>query len=178
MVTLLGVVIEVPDGGLVFVSALGFHVVGGMTAVVSGTLAALSRKRRGRHPRAGHVYLAGLAVVAVSAVTMASLRGWDDAHLFVIALVAAGLGAAGWWSRRRRRPGWRRWHGIGMGGSFIALLTGFYVDNGARLPVWNLLPSWAFWLLPSLVGWPLTWWALRRNGGRGLAGQARQPGLP
>lgn len=178
MVTLLGVVIEVPDGGPVFLSALALHVVGGMTAVVSGTLAAFSRKRRGRHPRAGRVYLAALAVVAVSAVTMALIRGWEDAHLLVIALVAAGLGAAGWWSRRRRGPGWRRWHGIGMGGSFIALLTGFYVDNGARLPVWNLLPSWAYWILPSLVGGPLIWSALRRSGGRRLAGQARRPGLP
>ncbi|HYI05230.1 MAG TPA: hypothetical protein VD858_10095 [Reyranella sp.] len=178
MMTLLGVVIEVPDGGPVFVSALGLHVVGGMTAVISGTLAALSRKRRGRHPKAGYVYLAGLAVVAVSAVTMALIRGWEDAHLLVIALVAAGLGTAGWQARRRRRPGWRRWHGIGMAGSFIMLLTGFYVDNGARLPVWNLLPSWAYWLLPSLIGWPLTWLALRRNSGRPLAGQARRPGLP
>jgi len=171
-----GVDIEVSDGGPVFLTALGFHVLAGMTAVLSAIVAAFSRKRPGRHPTAGRVYLGGLAVLAASAVTMALIRGREDAHLFVIALVAAGLGLAGWQARRRRRPGWRRWHGIGMGGSFIAVLTGFYVDNAARLPVWNLLPSWTYWVLPSLIGWPLTWWALRRNGVVRPAGQLLRPG--
>jgi hypothetical protein len=49
-----------------------------------------------------------------------------------------------------------------MGGSYIALLTGFYVDNGAFLPVWDRLPHLTCWLLPSLIGEPLIWRALRR----------------
>ena len=49
-----------------------------------------------------------------------------------------------------------------MGGSYIALLTGFYVDNGRFLPLWDRLPHIAYWLLPSLIGVPLIWRALRR----------------
>jgi hypothetical protein len=51
-----------------------------------------------------------------------------------------------------------------MAGSYVALLTGFYVDNGSRLPLWDRLPPPAYWLIPVTVGVPLTWWALRRNG--------------
>ena len=50
-----------------------------------------------------------------------------------------------------------------MAGSYIALLTGFYVDNGPQLPLWNRLPHWSFWFLPAAVGIPLTWRALVRN---------------
>jgi hypothetical protein len=178
MLAVPGVVIEAPDGGPVFLVVLGFHVIGGMTGIVAGIVASFSRKRRGRHPAAGRVFLGGLAVVAASAVTMALIRGREDLHLLVIALVAATFGLLGWQARKRRRPGWRRWHGIGMGGAFITLVTGFYVDNGARLPVWNLLPSWTYWVLPSLIGIPLIWWAVRRNTARRPTGQAHRLGLP
>lgn len=33
-----------------------------------------------------------------------------------------------------------------LAGSYVALLTGFYVDNGERLPVWSQLPHLACWL--------------------------------
>jgi hypothetical protein len=49
-----------------------------------------------------------------------------------------------------------------MGGSYIALLTGFYVDNGPFLPLWNQLPHLTYWLLPSIIGVPLIWLALHR----------------
>lgn len=178
MLAVPGVDIEVPDGGPVFLVVLGFHVIGGLTAVGAGIVASFSRKRHGRHPAAGRVFLVGVAVVAASAVTMALIRGREDLHLLLIALVAAGFAWLGWRSRRRRRPGWRKWHGIGMGGAFIALLTGLYVDNGARLPLWNLLPSWMYWVIPSLVGVPLIWWAVRRNTVRRPTGQAHRIGLP
>ncbi len=145
-----------------FAIVLAVHVVAGLTCVVSGTLAATARKRAGRHPISGRVYLFGLGLVFVTATLMALMRWREDAHLFFIAVAAFGLGLFGFGARRRRRPGWPRWHGIGMGGSFVALLTGFYVDNGARLPVWDRLPHALYWLLPSAVGVPLIWWALHR----------------
>jgi hypothetical protein len=158
--TILG--LRVPDAGPLFLTALACHVLAGMTCVVSGALAATARKRSGRHPTAGHVYLWGIAAVFATASVMATMRWREDRHLFGIAVIAAGLALLGWRARMRRRSGWVRWHAIGLGGSYIALLTGFYVDNGPQLPLWDRLPPWMFWLLPSAVGIPLIWWALRR----------------
>src|SRR5438445_403162 len=103
--------VEIPDEGPVFVGVLAVHVVAGMTAVVAGAVAAFAPKRRGRHPRAGRVFLVALAPLTASAAVLAAMRWREDRHLFAIAVVAAGLGAAGWWVRRRR-PQWRLlWHG-------------------------------------------------------------------
>jgi hypothetical protein len=175
---------EIPDGGPVFLAALVVHVAAGLTAVVSGTVAAAARKRPGRHPGAGRVYLWALGAVFVTAAVMSALRWRENAHLFGIAVVASGLGLMG---RRARRGGgrhWPRWHAIGMGGSFVALLTGFYVDNGSRLPLWDRLPPPAYWLLPAAVGVPVTWWAVRRferrlsAARRAVAAAARRPTSP
>jgi hypothetical protein len=154
--------LPIPDAGPVFAIALAVHVGCGLTAAIAGALAATARKRRGRHPRAGHVYLWALGGIFTTATIMAAIRWDEDAHLFAIAVIAFGLGLYGYQARRRHRPGWPAHHGIGMSGSYIALLTGFYVDNGPFLPLWNQLPHWAYWLLPSLVGVPLIWRALRR----------------
>jgi hypothetical protein len=43
-------------------------------------------------------------------------------------------------------------HTAGMGGSYVAMLTAFYVDNGKQLPVWDRLPTITYWLLPAAVG--------------------------
>ncbi len=160
-VTILGV--EVPDAGPLFLAALAVHVLSGLIAVVAATLAASARKRRGWHPRAGTVFLSAVAVIVATAAVMATLRWQQNRHLFVIAVVTATLAAAGWLARRRRWQRWMLWHGLAMSGAFIALLTGFYVDNGPQLPVWERLPPVTFWFLPAAVGLPLTWWALVRN---------------
>src|SRR5258708_6274660 len=52
---------------------------------------------------------------------------------------------------------------VGMGTSYIVLLTAFYVDNGQRVPVWDRLPVLAFWIVPSLIGLPLMARALVRK---------------
>jgi hypothetical protein len=94
---------------------------------------------------------------------MAVLRFAHDRHLLLIGTVAFGTGSIGYLARRRRRPGWLRLHVPAMGGSYIALFTGFYVDNGPNLPLWDRLPSLAYWVLPSLVGVPLILGALARR---------------
>jgi hypothetical protein len=147
---------------MVFLVVLGFHILSGLVSVSAGVLATTARKRPGRHPKAGRVYLGGLVGVFVTATVLAALRWHEDGYLFGIAAVTLALGIGGWLARPPRRAGRVRWHAIGMGGSFIALMTGFYVDNGARLPLWRLLPHWSYWLIPSAVGVPLIWWALRR----------------
>lgn len=163
--------LQIPNAGWVFFTALAVHVLAGLTSVITGALAATARKRPGRHPRAGHVYLWGLGVLFTTATVMATIRWPQDAHLLAIAIVAFGLSLFGWRARRRHRPGWPLRHAIGMGGSYIALLTGFYVDNGPQLPVWKLLPHWTYWVIPAAIGIPLIWWALRRF----QAGTTTQP---
>jgi hypothetical protein len=148
----------------VFLAALAVHVVAGTTAVLAGVFATTAAKRPGRHPRAGTVYLYAIVAVFVTATVMAALRWRQDRHLFLIASAAFGLAVLGWLARRRRRDRWMLWHGSAMAGSYIALFTGFYVDNGAQLPLWNRLPHLLYWLIPAAVGVPLTWRALLRNG--------------
>jgi hypothetical protein len=169
--------LTIPDAGPVFFAALGVHVLAGTTCVLAGALAATARKRRGRHPHAGRIYLYGLGVVFVTAAVMAAVRWRQDAHLFAIATVAFGLGLFGRRARRRHRPGWPRRHAIGMGGSYIALFTGFYVDNGPQLPLWERLPHWSYWVLPAAVGVPLIRRALRRFDA-GVNARPRAAGRP
>jgi hypothetical protein len=107
--------VEVPDDWPVFLTTLAVHVAAGLICVVAGALAASAAKRPGRHPRAGTVYVWGLAVMFATATVLAGLRWRQDRHLFLIACVAFGLGATGWIARRRR---WHRWmliHGSGDG---------------------------------------------------------------
>jgi hypothetical protein len=167
--------LDVPDAGPVFLTALAVHVAAGTTGVIAGALAARADKRPGRHPRAGTVYLYAITAVFATAAVMAAHRWRHDWHLFLIAAVAFGLAMLGRWARRRRPRRWTAWHGSAMAGSYIALLTGFYVDNGAQLPLWDRLPHVTYWLLPVAVGIPVTWRALRRNGaiGAGPPGRSR-----
>lgn len=154
--------VEPSDPRPLFVAALVGHVLAGLTATVAGAWAASVRKRPGRHPRAGRTYLAALAVVAVTAAIMVLMlrHKW---HLLALAVVAAGLAGLGLAARRYRWHGWLAWHGAAMPGSYVAMLTAFYVDNGPGLPGWDRLPAAAFWILPAAVGLPLTVWALVRN---------------
>jgi hypothetical protein len=155
--------LQVPDAGPVFFTALAAHVAAGGTAVIAGLLAATARKRPGRHPVAGRIYLWAISTVFVTATVMAGLRWHQDWHLFLIAAAAAGPAWAGWQVRQRRPRRWMAWHASAMAVSYSALFTGFYVDNGPQLPLWDRLPHLVYWLLPTVVAAPLTWWALVRN---------------
>ena len=164
---------EIPDSRPVFLTALGVHVAAGLVCIVVGATAAFSRKRPGRHPKAGKVYMYGLATIFVTATIMAILRWQYSWYLFIIACVAFGLGLLGVLARERQWNRWMTWHGSAMGMSYVALLTGFYVDNGHQLPLWNRLPHIAFWFLPSVVGVPIILFALAHN--RALPGRQRRP---
>jgi hypothetical protein len=157
--------LPIPDAGPVFVAALAVHVVAGLGAVVAGVVATTAPKQAGRHPRAGTVYVHAVTTVFATATVMAAIRWRHDWHLFLIATVAFGLAVAGRRARRRRRRHWLSWHGTCMAGSYVALFTGFYVDNGSQLPLWDRLPHLVYWLLPAAVGIPLTWRTLSRYRG-------------
>ena len=151
-----------------FLVAVGVHIIAGLTCVVSGIVAMVSRKGGRIHMAFGRVYVGGIAVVFATMAVMAVIRWPLDNHLAVMGLIA--LGATGLGFLNRRRHGSDTWHILAMGVSYVALLTAFYVDNGPALPVWSLLPTWVLWVLPTVVGAPLIAWAIgRRRSKRGPA---------
>jgi hypothetical protein len=138
----------------VFLAFLSVHVLAGLTAVVTGAVAALARKGSPRHIRAGRWYYRAISVVFVTATILAALRWRQDYYLFIIGAAAFTAATIGYQHRRRHRPG-DTGHIVGMGTAYVAMLTAFYVDNGPHLPLWNRLPTLAFWLLPSAIGAPI-----------------------
>jgi uncharacterized membrane protein HdeD (DUF308 family) len=138
----------------VFLAFLAVHVIAGLTAVISGAAAALTRKGSARHIRSGRWFYRAITVVFATATALAVMRWRQDYDLFLIGVVAFTAATIGVWHRRRHRPG-DTGHITGMGIGYAAMLTAFYVDNGPHLPLWDRLPVLAFWLLPSAVAAPL-----------------------
>lgn len=148
---------------LAFSLLLVFHVFAGLTCVVTGAVAIISPKRRGRHPWFGDVYYWSLSVVFASATGLAGIRWSHDAYLFVLRALAFAVASIGYGARRIRWRGWTSIHILGMSASYAVLLTAFYVDNGPHLPLLNKLPVLVFWVGPSLIGLPLVARALIRH---------------
>ena len=147
--------IPLPSDTPLFLTFVALHVAAGLTCVLAGVLAMLSRKQPGRHPLAGSVYYWGLACVFVT-MTLLSISRWaEDYHLFALGALSFVAATIGRMARRRRWPSWARVHLTGMGASYILLITAFYVDNGPNLPLWRELPEIAFWILPGLMGAPI-----------------------
>jgi hypothetical protein len=138
----------------VFLAFLAVHVLAGLTAVVTGAVAALVRKGSARHIGAGRWYYRAITVVFATATVLAAMRWRQDYYLFLIGAVSFTAATIGYLHRRRHRPG-DTGHIVGMGTAYVAMLTAFYVDNGPHLPLWDRLPRLAFWLLPSAIGAPL-----------------------
>jgi hypothetical protein len=152
--------IPIPSNDPLFLAVLAVHVPAGIICATAGVVAMLSRKQAGRHPRAGSLYFWSLSVVFATAVALSIMRWAESYHLFilgVLAFVAASLGR----TARRRWPARVNLHLVAMGSSYVLMLTAFYVDNGKNLPLWQELPQWAFWILPSLIGGPIIIYALR-----------------
>jgi len=155
--------IPIPSSSPAFLAVVAVHVAAGLSCVIAGAVAMLSPKRVGRHPSAGTFYYWSLVMVFVSMTALSILRWPHDNHLLTLGILSFGAGYIGRAARRHLWTGWPRIHMSGMGLSYILLLTAFYVDNGPSLPVWKLLPSWSYWLAPSLFGLPILFWALLRH---------------
>ena len=138
----------------VFLAFLAVHVLAGLTAVITGAIAALARKGSPRHIRAGRWYYRAITVVFATATVLAAMRWRQDYYLFIIGAIAFTAATIGYQHRHRRRPG-DTGHIAGMGVAYVAMLTAFYVDNGPHLPLWDRLTALSFWLLPSAVGAPI-----------------------
>ncbi len=150
----------VPCNSVLFLAVLLVHVPFGLACAVTGIVAMFSQKGAGRHPSAGTIYYWALTVVFVTATALSAMRWADDWYLFVLGTLSFAAASFGRLAHRRRWHNWVRLHIIGMGSSYILLLTAFYVDNGKNLPFWKELPSIAYWILPSAVGIPLIVYAL------------------
>lgn len=159
--------LDVGSNSPVFLVFVGAHVAAGLISVVTGAVAALSPKGRGRHSNVGKVYFEGICTVFATATALAIMRWREDYGLFLIGLVAFALALTGFTARVRHWPG-DNVHISCMGGSYVAMLTAFYVDNGKHLPLWDRLPMVAFWVLPSVVGVPLIIRAIRNAARRGV----------
>ena len=157
--------IPIPSTSPAFLIVVSLHVLLGIVCVVTGIVAMLSVKGVGRHSNFGTIYYWCLCGVFLTATALSLVRWAENYHLFILgalSFVAAHLGRR---ASRRRWPEWPRLHVIGMGASYILLLTAFYVDNGKSLPLWKELPQIAFWVLPGAIGAPIILYVLRCHPG-------------
>jgi hypothetical protein len=152
--------IEIPSTDPLFLAIVTVHIALGIVCVATGAVAMLSAKRPGQHPQFGAWYFRTLTLVVVTASALSFMRWEANYHLFIFGVLAFAAAFVGRESRRRRWSGWTPIHIVGMGASYILLLTAFYVDNGRQLPFWKDLPHWTYWTLPALIGAPIVAWAL------------------
>jgi len=131
-----------------FLAFLALHIIAGLTAVLTGAIAALARKGSPRHIRAGRWFYRAITVLFATAAVLSAMRWRQDYYLFILGVVAFTAATIG------HRPG-DTGHIAGMGTGYTAMLTAFYVDNGPHLPLWDRLPVLAFWLLPAAIATPL-----------------------
>jgi hypothetical protein len=155
--------IPIPSTDPVFLAIVGVHVLFGLAAVITGAVAMLSSKGRGRHSNWGAIYFWCLGGVFVTMSALSFMRWAENYHLFLLGALSFGFAYFGRSAARRRWHQWPRLHLSGMGASYILMLTAFYVDNGKNLPLWKELPEVAFWILPSAIGVPLILNALFRH---------------
>ena len=146
--------LEVSSTGALFITVLAVHVVASLVCFFTGLGAAFSDKGPGRHVLLGRIYYRALGVACASAAALAAVRFAKHWPLLLLAVAAFAAATVGVQHRRRHRPG-DTGHIAAMGGSYIVLITGFYVDNGKSLPLWRDLPTAAYWIIPALVGMPL-----------------------
>jgi hypothetical protein len=84
--------IPIPANSPLFLSVVGFHVLAGLPCTITGVVAMLSNKARGRHSNFGTVYYWGLMAVFVTATALAAAR-WGGLSLvhFRGALTCGGV---------------------------------------------------------------------------------------
>jgi lysylphosphatidylglycerol synthetase-like protein (DUF2156 family) len=146
-----------------FFFPLVVHALAGLTTAVTGAATFIAPKGTGRHHRWGERYLWAYTVVFLTAIVL-SVQHWPaDAYLFALAILGYSVALGGYGARRFRRALWLRrvlgeyWviaHLVGMIGSYVILLTAFYVDNAHLFPGLNRLPTLTFWVAPSLIALP------------------------
>lgn len=154
--------VPIPFNSPLLLGVVALHFFAGLGAVVCGAAAMISYKGIGRHPLMGKAYFWCLCVICGSMAILAADRWPADLYLLVIGALAIFSAVVGRRAGHRRMTGWVPWHVSGMGMSYVLMLTAFYVDNGPHLPIWDRLPSPVYWLLPTAIGLPLIFRAIRK----------------
>jgi uncharacterized membrane protein len=148
--------IEIPSTDPLFLAiVIAVHIPLGLACVVTGAIAMLSKKGRGRHSMVGKSYFWCLLGLFASATLLSIMRWAENNHLFVLGAMSFASAWLGRAAIRQRWPYWARLHITGMGLSYVFMLIAFYVDNGKQLPLWKDLPHFTYWMLPLAVGTPL-----------------------
>lgn len=146
---------EIPYNGTFFLVVLAIHIIAGLTGVISGIFAMVSRKQHGSHTKSGNIYYWALWVVFLTAMLIAFVRWKEDYHLFILGTCSFGAAFFGRLALKKRWYKWSIYHITGMGASYIFLLIAFYVDNGKFLPFWKDLHPVIYWVLPLIIGVPI-----------------------
>lgn len=155
--------IPVPSTNPLFLGVVGIHVAFALAALITGAVAMLSAKGRGRHSNFGTIYFWSLCGASVTMGALAITRWQEDYPLFILGALSFGAAWVGRTVLRRRWHQWPRLHLSFMATSYVLMITAFYVDNGKNLPLWRNLPQIAFWILPTLLAAPIVLYALRRH---------------
>lgn len=146
---------------LSFFIPLVVHILAALTTAITGIVVFSLRKGRAGHQRWETGYILAYSLVFLT-VTILAVQQWQtDAYLFLLVVIGYGLALSGYTIGRLRLESWaenmpaKPWvvaHIVGMIGSYVVLWTGFFVDNGHKIPGLDHLPQLAFWALPSLIG--------------------------
>jgi len=155
--------IPVPSTNKVFLSFVIIHILISIVAVLSGLMAMLMEKGRAKHSYCGRIYFWSILAAFPTVVILSIMRWPHNIHLLSVGVLTVTLTFIGYRLAKTNPRNWPRVHTICMGGSYILLLTGFYVDNGKNLPFWNLFPQWFFWMFPALVGTPIILYVLGKH---------------
>lgn len=138
-----------------FFPILRVHILAGLVCVVTEILTLGCEKRAGLHPICGTIYHWGLAALVISAAFLAAAHWANDRVLLAVGAISFGASSMGRMARRRHWKAWVSTHITCMGGSFIAMLTAFLVEEGKSLPGLSGLPRLTYWFVPALVAAPL-----------------------
>jgi FtsH-binding integral membrane protein len=131
------------------------HIITGTVCLITGLIAMLSKKKRGKHTFSGELYHWAYVIVLITAVVMAIMYWEKNAHLFFIALFSYSFALMGYLAVKKKWKNWLASHIGGMLGSYIGIVTATIVVNIPRIPLLNQLPSLIFWFLPTIIGVPL-----------------------
>jgi hypothetical protein len=130
---------------------LALHIVSGAAALALGAVWLLASARR--HAAREPILIAYLWAVFATCLTATVLALLDWSRLWWIvplSLLSYILGLAGYVAVRRGWPKWVAAHGLG--GSYIALVTGLLVVSAGDISTTAEIFAW---ILPTAVGVPL-----------------------